>query len=53
MRIVAALALSALGLAACQSASPPAGPPGTTSTVGATTVTTSGAVRVEGAYVAR
>jgi hypothetical protein len=47
----AAALFLALGLAACQSATPTAQPAGTTTTVGGTTIITSGRVRVETGYV--
>ncbi|MBA3517526.1 MAG: hypothetical protein H0T75_07765 [Rhizobiales bacterium] len=51
MRAALVATATALALGACQSAGPPAPPAGTTTTVGDTTVTTSGRVRVDTGYV--
>jgi hypothetical protein len=50
MRGVGVFALAAMLIAGCQSA-PPAPAEGKTTTIGNTTVTVSGRVRVEGGYV--
>jgi hypothetical protein len=49
----AAVLLCALCMAGCQSVPAAAPISGAATTVGSTTITTSGAVRVEGAYVGR
>jgi hypothetical protein len=47
--VLAAIASGLLGLAACQSAPPAA--TGATTTIGDTTITTGGSVRLDAAYV--